>query len=152
MRLFSRSTALAAGLLLATFLVGAAAGGLGVSVLSGDGGRPGPRPSFTDRLLGREPARLSYTDRLARELELTDEQWRAVKTILAHRDEQMRALWQEAQPRIDTLRAQVRAEIMQQLNADQRVRYDSMIRDDERRRAERDRGERGARGDHPPPP
>jgi hypothetical protein len=131
--MLNRSKLLAVSLLIAVFVAGGAVGGVVVATWgdSTQGRQVPPRP------------RRSYTDFLTQELKLSDVQHDSVQAIVSRRDTAMRALWQEVGPKFDTLRSQVRAEIMRVLNDEQRAAYESLIQASERRRP--DRGEHESR-------
>ncbi|MGD2134720.1 MAG: hypothetical protein PVF27_01115 [Gemmatimonadales bacterium] len=133
--MFSRSKAQAVSLLVATFLVGAALGGLALAAWSDDDDH-----RRDDR--GRE--RMSYSERLARELDLSPAQRESVEVFLDRQQDAMRDLWQEVGPRFDTLRMQIRTEIMTVLDSAQRARFQDLIARGERRDAERRNGSRGS--------
>ena len=130
--MFNRSKALAVGLLVATFALGAAVGGAAWSAVQ-DGSRPPPRP-------GRE--RLSYAERLERDLGLTTAQRESVEVILDRRQAAMRAIWSEMEPRFDSLRGQIDNEIDAVLNEEQREELQRLrLRADSARRHRDSRGE-----------
>jgi hypothetical protein len=108
--MFNKSKALAIGLLVATFVLGAAVGGAAWAALEDDRGPPSRR--------GRE--RVSFAERLERDLGLTTAQRESVDVILGRREDAMRDMWSEMQPRYDSLRAQIRGEIDAVLNEEQR--------------------------------
>jgi hypothetical protein len=128
--MFSKSKTLAWSLLAATFLLGVAVGGIAMAAWAGDDAR---RPR-------REHERMSYSDRLQSELSLTQVQRESVEVILGRREEQMRELWDQMHPQFDTLRAQVRDEITNVLDDQQRARYAEMIAHSDSVRRHRSRG------------
>lgn len=134
-----RSKVIAAALLGAAFVGGAAVGAVGSNAW-----KQGER-----RERREERPRMSYTDYLTQELGLTEVQRESLRAILARREEGMDELWREMRPRFDSLREQVRMEILGMLNETQREQYRALIaRSDsarqarERREAERRRGGR----------
>ena len=131
--MFNRSKALAISLLVATFVLGAAVGGAGWAALKDDGGRP----------MRRDHERLSYAERLERDLGLTTAQRESVEVILERRQAAMREIWSEMEPRYDSLRAQLRSEISAALNEEQReeLRRLEARADSVRRHREGSRGE-----------
>ncbi len=131
--MLNRSKSLAASLLVATFLLGVAVGGVALAAW-GDRGDERERPP-------RE--RPSYADILERELSLTTAQRESVDVILARQQQTMTALWTEIGPRFDSLRVEIRDEISQLLSEEQQAKYQDMIARSERRRAGRDRGNHG---------
>lgn len=133
--MFSRSKAQAVSLLVATFLVGAAVGALALSAWPDDDhGERG----------GRDRERLSYIERLQQELALTPTQRESVEVFLDRRQESMRDLWREVGPRFDSLRVQIRDEIMTVLDSTQQARFRELITRGERRDTERRNGSRGS--------
>ncbi len=132
--MLNRSKLWAAGLLFATFAVGLAVGGA-VSAARGDADG-----DFREHR-GR---RTSYAERLQEDLALQPAQRESVKVILERRQTAMQELWREAAPRFDTLRAQIRGEIMGLLDEAQQARFQELIaRSDSARAA---RGQGGRRG------
>lgn len=107
----------------------AASAALGV----GDGDR--------ERERERSP-RLSYIERLDRELNLAPEQRDSVAAILRRHDATIKQIWQESRQRFDQVRAQLRGDIMQVLNEEQREKYQAFIARSDSIRAARARGER----------
>lgn len=113
------------GLLVATFLVGALAGAAVDRVLSAE------EPDRRARAEREEGEKRSYViDRV----EMTPEQRASIDAILERRSERMRAVWQEAEPRLDAITDSARAEIMHVLTPDQRAEYERKL---EERRARR---------------
>lgn len=114
--MLNRSKLWAAALLFAVFAAGIAVGGA-ASAAWGD-----PRGSeATDGRRGR------YAERLQQELALSQEQRDSVDAILARRKAAMRALWSEIEPRFDSLRTAIRAEIATLLDAEQTEAYRALI-------------------------
>ncbi|MEE8191230.1 MAG: periplasmic heavy metal sensor [Gemmatimonadales bacterium] len=132
--MFNKSKALAWSLLAATFLLGAVVGGVAMETWGDDydGRRYGSREH------------VSYTDRLEAELALTSAQRESVQVILDRRGEAMHELWNEYRPLLDTLRDQIRGEIMSLLDEKQQETFSEMIahsdsvREHGRRRSSRD--------------
>ena len=119
----------ATGLLLAAFAagigvgsVGGAALGLGRSWRADGGERHGDR----DRSPGRSRQETSYLDRLERELTLRPEQRDSVKAILKRYDEPMREIWRRERQQVDSMRAQVRTEIVSLLDERQQEKFKLM--------------------------
>lgn len=111
----SRSTRSAMLLLVAAFLLGGVAGGAGVAAGLGrerGGGH------------GRDPER--YQRMLNHELGLTTNQQDSVKSILARHRQAMDSVWQDVQPRVETLRTIIRSEIARQLTPEQQEKFDKM--------------------------
>ena len=132
--MFSRSKLLAVLLLVATLLAGGALGALGWATFGSARPEPGRRPP-------RE--RLSYSERLERELQLSPAQRESVDVILERQQEAMRVLWGEVGPRFDSLRTQIRSEIMTQLDSTQQARFHELITRGANRDQERRNGTRG---------
>jgi hypothetical protein len=132
-----RSKLYAAGLLAVTFAAGLAVG-TGVSALASDRAQPDP---------GRERrVRESYADRLTRELELTAAQHDSVDRIVNAYQDSMAAMWQAVQPRTDSIRASIRRDIHDLLDATQQERYRAYIhRTDSIRAAREARDRHGSR-------
>ncbi len=132
--MLNRSKLWAAGLLFATFAVGLAVGGA-VSAARGDD---------DGDFRGRRGRRTSYAERLQEDLALQPAQRESVKVILERRQTAMQELWREVAPRFDTLRTQIRGEIMGLLDEAQQARFQELIaRSDSARAA---RGQGGRRG------
>jgi hypothetical protein len=128
--MFSKSKALAWSLLAVTFLLGVAAGGIAMAAWDDD----------DESRRRRAHERVSYSDRLQQELALTPAQRESVNVILERREEQMRLLWSEVHPQFDTLRAQIRAEIINVLDDQQREQFAEMIAHSDSVRRYRSRG------------
>ena len=132
--MFNKSKALAWGLLVATFLLGAVVGGMAMEMWEDDD--DGQRRQTREHV--------SYTDRLEAELALTAAQRESVQVILERRAEAMHELWNDYRPRLDTLRNMIRGEIASLLDEEQRERFSEMIahsdsvREHGRRRSSRD--------------
>lgn len=133
--MFSRSKALAVSLLAATLIAGMALGALGWSTWGA--GNRGP-----DRRPPRE--RVSYTDRLEHHLQLSPAQRESVEVILQRQQEAMRTLWSEVGPRFDSLRTEIRAQIMTQLDSTQQARFQELIMRDANREQNRRNSTRGS--------
>ncbi len=131
--MLNRSKALAATLLGATFVLGAAVGAAGLAIWTDR--RPGPPR--------RETERLSFVDRLERDLELTTHQRDSVTTIVDRRNDAMRDVWREMEPRFDSLRDVINQEIMAVLDDGQRTSFEAMLA-----RADSARRHRESRGGH----
>lgn len=137
MTVIGRSKVWAAAVVAAAFVAGIAVGGAASAAL-GD----------RDRDRGRESnPRLSYIERLDRELRFTPEQRDSVAAILRRHDATTKEIWRESRQRFEQVRAQLRAEIMRVLNEEQRERYRALIARSDSLRAARERGERGERHD-----
>lgn len=107
--MFNRSKVLAVALLLATFVLGMAVGGAVWSAWQGN------------RMPDRPPReRMSYAERLERDLGLTAEQRDSVDAILQQRQSAMRVIWSETEPRFDSLRGLIEQEIQAVLTEEQR--------------------------------
>ena len=124
--MFSQSRAWAAALLVAVFLAGGAAGwalSRATLVLP-------PRPG------GGPDALTAY---LARRLDLDAAQQDAVRAVFTRHHAEMQAIMSSVRPRLDSLRATVRAEITAQLTPPQRERYARLLAELEHQRGERER-------------
>lgn len=104
----------AIGLLLGVFGLGTAFGGAVSAAWSDDS---------DTRREGRE----QYSDMMARELGLTDSQKDSVAAILEISRPEMCAIWQEYRPRFDTLRGNIRSQIEELLNEEQRTLHQQLI-------------------------
>jgi hypothetical protein len=130
--MFNRSKGLAVALLAATFVLGAAVGGAAWAAMKDDGGQP----------MRRDHQRLSYAERLERDLSLTTAQRESVEVILERRQGAMREIWREMEPRYDSLRQQLQTEINAVLNEEQREELQRLeARADSVRRRREGRGE-----------
>ncbi|HKV75333.1 MAG TPA: periplasmic heavy metal sensor [Gemmatimonadales bacterium] len=111
----TRSTRSAVMLLLAAFVLGAAAGVAGVALF-------GPDTSYRPR----RPDPERYQKKLVRELGLTKDQQDSVHAILQLHRPAVDSAWHEAETRGETLRAAIRSEIARQLTPDQQRKYQLM--------------------------
>jgi len=131
--MFNRSKALAAALLVATFLLGAAVGSVAFAAWGRDNGRrqrPEPRE------------RVSFAERLERDLGLTTAQRESVEVIMQRRDSAMRDVWRQMEPQFNSLRSQINNEILTVLDETQRAAFEQMnARADSARRPPDRRGE-----------
>ena len=89
------------------------------------GGPPGERG-----MRGGGPRRPS--ERMARELGLSDTQRVQIDSIIVRQSREMRALMQEGQPRVDSILARTREAIGQVLTVEQRAKFDSLVQARER--------------------
>ncbi len=129
----NRSKTLAASLLAATFLLGIAVGGVAMAAWGDDD--DGRRTSSRERV--------SYAERLAERLDLTAAQQESVAVILERRQEAMHQLWQDVHPQLDSLRLQIRDEILAVLDEEQAAAYEDLIaRSDSVREHRQRHGER----------
>ena len=92
----------------------------------------------------RAPARSvdALVARYTRELNLDTAQRDSVRSILAQRQRETRAIWQEVHPRYEIVRGRAKSEIEAQLRPDQKQLFDKLIaeEDSERTARQRDRG------------
>lgn len=132
--MLNRSKLLAVALLAVMFVAGVAVGGA-VSAVWG-GGHDRDRADRRDR----GPHR-SYTQMLTVELDLSPVQQDSVRAILERREQAMRDIWKDTEPRFDSLRQQIRQEILAQLEAKQQDRYHALIAKSDSVRAARERRE-----------
>ncbi len=81
--------------------------------------------------------RVSYRDRLAKELRLSPEQRIQLDSVLDKRHRDMTAAWEPVRPALDSIRERARDEIREMLAADQRAAFEQVLleqqRDNERR-------------------
>ncbi len=112
-----------------------------------------------DRLFLRDPFRPGHPGppppgemarRLARDLDLSEAQSRAVEEILAERWSALGTLFERVDPEAQAIRKRGDDQIRALLDPDQRRRYDLRVAEHERRRAEA--RERMGRGGPMPPP
>lgn len=76
--------------------------------------------------------RVSYRDRLAKELGLTAEQRVELDSVLDKRHRDMTAAWEPVRPKLDSIRDNARNEIREMLNADQRAAFEQYLLDQRR--------------------
>ncbi|HXV86614.1 MAG TPA: hypothetical protein VD793_07935 [Gemmatimonadales bacterium] len=127
----NRSKIWAAGFLAAAFAAGLAVGGAAQAALADRDDRERPQPA----------RRISYPERLQRDLQLTTDQRAQVEAIMSRRQQSMRDIWRAADQRVDTLRLQVRNEIMGLLDERQRELYRGINARHDSLHAARERGE-----------
>lgn len=111
----TRSTRSAVMLLLAAFVLGAAAGVAGTALFA---------PDYSYRPRRPDPER--YQHRLTRALVLSHEQQDSVHAILGLHRAAVDSAWLEAENRSETLRAAIRSEIARLLTPDQQRKYQAM--------------------------
>ena len=116
------STRRAAALLLATFVLGAAAGAAVMAYATHPASPPGKGRSAW------------YLDHLTRNLDLTPVQQDSVKAVLDRYTPAMDSLMSEIRPRLDTVRTAMRSEIARFLDPRQQKEYDEMRQKHERER------------------
>lgn len=124
------------GLLVAMFVAGALAGAAVDRVLSADETAQVERNDDDDDRDGR-----SY---IIDRVDMTTPQRAEIDAILERRAKRMRAVWREAEPRLDAITDSARLEIMQVLTPQQRSQYERLL--DERHRRRHDRGQRDHQG------
>ncbi len=94
--------------------------------------REGRRDTSRDRRQG-------YLNWLSSELDLTQEQRTQVQAIVESYHDQVSALWRETNPRFEELKSQVRSEIRELLDEEQKAKYQALLdRQAERRRHNRE--------------
>ena len=120
----TKSKLSAVALLIAAFVLGALTGGAALA-LADRGSDAGPRHGD----------RVSFIDRLDRDLEFSADQRESVELILERHRPRMDSLWREVAPRFETLRADVNSELNAILTPEQQVKHQEMMK----RRAERHR-------------
>jgi Spy/CpxP family protein refolding chaperone len=75
---------------------------------------------------GRDPnAMLTH---MTQDLGLTGPQQDSIRAILERYRPAMDSAWSEVRPRIETVRARIRSDIAAQLTADQRTKYEAMMK------------------------
>lgn len=100
-------------LLLVVFLAGALVGGVVCRM------RPPMMP-------GRDAN--GMIKHMTEELDLSQVQQDSIKSILERWRPAMDSTWAEVRPRIETVRASIRSDIAAQLTAEQRTKYDEMMK------------------------
>ncbi|MFQ6046140.1 MAG: periplasmic heavy metal sensor [Gemmatimonadales bacterium] len=132
--MLDRSKVFAATLLTVMFVAGGAVGIVMGGVWDDDNGHDRGRR-------GRE--RMSYTERLDRALDLSEAQRESVTAILDRRQVAMRGIWRDVEPRFDSLRAQIRSEILALLDSAQQQKFLELITHSDSARDSRGRGSDG---------
>lgn len=72
---------------------------------------------------------------LTEELDLTAAQQDSIKAVLKRWRPTMDSAWAEVRPRIETVRASIRSDIAAQLDAEQRAKYEEMMKRHEQNRS-----------------
>lgn len=122
-------------MLLGTFLLGGLLGGAATSLAD-----------LRAHKKHRDRPRLSYVDRLAADLTLTEAQRDSVQAVLDRHQPAMDSLWQLFRPLLQSERQVIRNEIGALLTPDQLAKYRELQRQDSLRRAtEMERGRNGRR-------
>ena len=111
--MLNRSKLWATALLAAAFVAGIAVGGATQAALAERGGLVNS---------GRGP-RLSYVERLQHDLQLTAQQRDRIAAIMERHQDPMRQIWIEARRKVDDTRMEVRREIAEVLDQQQRDAY-----------------------------
>ncbi len=127
----------ALALLVGALLLGGVAGAAVDRLLIGE-----PAVAEEARRAGDRDRRRSELEWLSSELDLSAEQRERMGAIVEGHRAQMSALWRETRPRFEELRSQLRDDIREVLNADQRAAYEALIQKHEerhRRRREADK-------------
>ncbi|MFQ5688856.1 MAG: hypothetical protein ACE5HQ_01105 [Gemmatimonadota bacterium] len=133
----------AGGLLLLTFIAGAAAGVAAerLGALPGGVASGAARAVEGNRGGGRREGRQTTIERFADELELTGDQRQEIEDILEHYRAAMHGLWTDVRPRYRALVDSVRGRIEEVLTPEQVTEYRALLeqryRDEERRRPEK---------------
>ena len=132
-----RARALASGLLIVTFVVGALFGAAGDRVLSAGESqvlesKPAVDPQGEPRREAEREKRgsrgsIMLDPKVLDELGTTPEQRAKINALLARRDQETKRIWEEMKPRFDTVMSESRIEIRSQLNADQLKKLDAII-------------------------
>jgi Spy/CpxP family protein refolding chaperone len=94
----------------------------------GPGGPGGPHPP--------QPPPPPFTREMESQLDLSDDQWNQIQTILEENRRETDAIRRELRPRLDKSLEATRARIGALLSPEQRVKFDQLVRED-RRRADR---------------
>jgi hypothetical protein len=76
--------------------------------------------------------RISYRDRLGKELGLTPEQRIELDSVLDKRHRDMTAAWEPVRPTLDSIREHARDEIRDMLNDTQRAAFEQFLLDQKR--------------------
>lgn len=116
----------ATGFLVGAFVTGAIVGGAATAMADRNPDRD-KRP------------RVSYLERLDREVELRPEQRATIDTIVEDYNERVHDLWAKVRPESDQIRAETRAAIAGVLDPEQQPAYDAMNARIDSVRAERKR-------------
>ena len=77
---------------------------------------------------GSRDRRQGYLNWLSSELDLTVDQKTLVQTIVEGYHEQVSELWHETNPKFELLKSQVRAEIREVLDEDQKTQYEALLK------------------------
>jgi len=121
-------------LLLLAFLLGAAAGGLGIGLYQG-------RMGLWHRPRDPERSRQFVLRHLTRELDLRPEQQRQVEAILGETGQEFARLRQDVGPRVREIRGRSRDKIRAILSPDQQTKFAALEGEWSRRREEVSRPE-----------
>ncbi|MBI4420867.1 MAG: periplasmic heavy metal sensor [Gemmatimonadetes bacterium] len=116
--MLTRSHALAAILLIATFAAGAVVGGAASAAWGGGRGRDGPDNRRREG---------GFAGVLQRELSLSPAQRDSVYAILRRHDPAMRAVWDAMRPRFDSIRARVNTDINGALSPQQQAAFQRFL-------------------------
>jgi hypothetical protein len=138
--MLNRSKLLAVALLAAVFVAGAVVGAAAFAPRGPEVSRPEQAADSTrEGRRGRSRDR-SYIGWLNDELTLAPAQRDTIEQILDGYQGAMEEMWTEIRPRMDSLRARIRGQIMAVLDSTQQDRYRMLAtRSDSARRADRDR-------------
>lgn len=141
--MFNRPKFWAALLLITAFVAGIAVGG-GTTAVLGDSKimTQDARDGTSDR--GREH-RKSYSERLQEELTLSAAQRSSIDTIIQRRQVEMRNLWKEVGPRFDTLRSDIRSQVLDVLDESQQEKFRELIARSDKYREKRERDRKNHR-------
>lgn len=119
-------------LLVGTFVLGGLIGGAATTLADRGAHKPN-RP------------RVTYVDRLAVDLSLSEAQRDSIQAVLDRHQPAMDSLWQKVRPMFQSERQAVRNEIALHLTPEQQAKYTQLQRQDSVRRAENDRSRNGRR-------
>lgn len=126
--MFSSSKAWAVGLLVAIGVAGFASGAATMNYVGAE------KSERSERHDGRR--RCSYSGMLQDELGLSDAQRDSVRSILRRHRPEMNALFEAVRPQMDSIRGQIRVEMMAVLTPEQQEAY-RLYQDRQRERTER---------------
>ncbi len=135
--MLNKSKLWASILLITVFAAGAAIGGVAAAAWEG-GGQPADQ-ARRDRGSREDRSRGGYAERLEAILSLTEAQRAEVDSILVREQRAMRILWEQVNPKFDSLRHEVRTQITEILDEQQREKYRELIAHSDSRRT-RDSG------------
>ncbi len=141
--MLNRSKLWAVLLLIAVFVAGIAVGGGTTAALGDSKTMTGEARDGTS---GRDREhRKSYSERLQDELTLSASQRSSIDTIIQRRQVEMRNLWKEVGPRFDTLRNEIRGQVLDVLDESQQEKFRELIASSDKNREKRERDRKNHR-------